>query len=185
VRITEAERDKYSKVWGLDDYAVYSPGKETVDYFFRIARPGPGQSVLDVGAGSGAGSKALKDKGLSVRAFDITDVAWRHPDIHLDVGCVWRDLNLVDFDFVYCCDMMEHIPTEFVGLTLDRILKTCESGKAFFSISFTEDHFGTFIGQDLHLTVKPFAWWRDMLRELGKVHEARDRMGHGVFLVGR
>jgi len=184
VKITEAERAKYGKVWGLDDYAVYSPGEQMADYFFRIAAPTRGQSVIDVGAGSGAGSRALASRGLSVKAFDISDVGWRNQSIVLKTGCIWRDLRQSPpSDFAYCCDVMEHIPTEFTALAISEILGVC--GKAFFSISFTEDGFGEYIQDHLHLTVKPFTWWRDMLAEVGVVHDARDLMGFGVFLVGR
>lgn len=183
MKVTEAERSKYQKVWGLEDYSVYSPGEHAVDYFFRIAKPVVGQSVIDVGAGSGAASRALKGRGLVVRAFDLCDVAWRHEDIPLLTGSVWRDLPVVSppYDFAYCTDVMEHIPTEFTALSVSEILRTC--GRAFFSIAFTEDGFGDFIGQPLHLTVKPFSWWRDLMGELGTIEDARDQMGSGVFLV--
>lgn len=183
--VTEAERKKYDAMWSVEDYSKYSPGEHLVEFFFQIAKPVAGQSVLDVGAGAGAGSRALKNKGLSVSAFDLTREAWKHQDIRLMTGSVWRDLPLTSppYDFAYCCDMMEHIPTEFTALSVSEILRT--SGKAFFSISFQQEYYGQFIGEHLHLTVKPFTWWRDMLRELGTVHEARDMMGDGVFLVSR
>ncbi len=183
--VTEAERKKYDAMWGVEDYALYSPGEHLVEFFFKIAKPTAGQTVLDVGAGAGAGSRALKSRGLHVRAFDLTSEAWKHKDIPLLTGSVWRDLPLVSpiYDFVYCCDMMEHIPTEFTALSVSEMLRTC--GKAFFSISFQPEYYGQFIGEHLHLTVKPFVWWRDMMRELGTVHEARDMLGDGVFLVSR
>lgn len=185
--VTEAERRKYDAMWGVDDYSIYSPGQHLVDYFIQIAKPKPKSAILDVGAGAGAGSRALKDKGFYVRGFDITSEAWKHEDIRLFTGSVWRDIQIempaVQFDYVYCCDMMEHIPTEFTALSVNEMLNVCD--KAFFSISFQPEYYGQFIGEHLHLTVKPFTWWRDLMRELGTVHEARDLMGDGVFLVGR
>jgi 2-polyprenyl-3-methyl-5-hydroxy-6-metoxy-1,4-benzoquinol methylase len=183
--VTESERRKYDLMWNVDDYAIYSPGEHLVDFFFQIAKPVAGQTVLDVGAGAGAGSLALKKKGLKVRGFDLTSEAWKHEDIPLLTGSVWRDLpaGIPPFDFAYCTDVMEHIPTEFTALSVSEILRTCRM--AFFSISFNQEYYGQFIGDHLHLTVRPFVWWRDVLREIGTVHEARDLLGDGIFLVGR
>jgi len=181
--IAAKEREKYARAWAIDDYSKFSPGLSHIDMFWSIASPKRGQSLIDVGCGAGAATRALKSRGLSVRGFDLTDTAWDHDDIPLTTGTIWRDLRGGPYDYAYCCDVMEHIPTEFVGLAIERILQVAP--KAFFSISFTEDHFGDFVGEALHLTVKPFVWWRDLLRELGIVHEARDLMGEGVFYVAR
>ena len=183
-KIAEAERSKYSDIWQLPDYAKGSPGESLVEMFVDIAKPSPRASIIDVGAGSGAGSRALSERGFNVCAFDLTDTAWQHDDnIPLQTGTIWKGtIGLANlFDYAYCCDMMEHIPTQFVALSIEQILRVAP--KAFFSISFTPDNFGRFIKQDLHLTVKPFMWWRDTLRELGTVEEARDLIGEGVFYV--
>lgn len=183
-KITEEETAKYTDMWGVDDYSIVSPGEILADYFIQIVKPQFGASVLDVGAGGGAGSKALKKRGLSVKGFDLTSAGWKHPDITLLTGCVWRDLpHGPPFDYVYCCDMMEHIPTEFTALSISEMLRV--GSKVFLSISFVPEFYGKFIQQELHLTVKPFIWWRDMMRELGTVLEARDLMGDGVFLLTR
>ena len=44
---------------------------------------------------------------------------------------------------------------------------------------------GALIGEALHLTVRPFLFWRDLFRELGTLHDARDLIGEGVFCVSR
>lgn len=171
-------------MWDVDAYSVNSPGKQLVDYFINIAKPPIPCFILDVGAGAGAGSRELKSRGFHVQAFDITDAAWKHDDIKLTTGSIWRDMNFrTKFDFGYCCDVMEHIPQEFTALSVSEILRNCE--RAFLSISFGPDNCGVWIGQPLHLTVKPFTWWRDLMREVGTLHDARDLMGDGVFLVGR
>lgn len=184
--ITNAEREKYAEIWEYEEYSRVSPGVYYSDLFFRMVKPTAGQSVLDVGAGGGAASRVLKDRGLSVKGFDITDVGWKHPDIQLMLGCIWRDLPVGSsppFDYAYCCDVMEHLPTEFTALSASEIIRTC--GLAFFSIAFHQEHYGYLVGKPLHLTVKKFEWWRDMMREVGTVHEARDLLDNGVFLVGR
>lgn len=179
------EHEKYSKVWQLAAYGDHSPGLEYVDLFWSIAKPAAGYSVIDVGAGSGAASRALQARGLIVEAFDITDAGWDSasmPNIPITFDCVWHGVPR-GFDYAFCCDVMEHIPTEYVGLSIENILRAARH--AFFSVSFREDGFGRFVGEPLHLTVKPFTWWRDLFRELGKLEDARDLMGEGVFYVGR
>ena len=180
--ISEIESEKYKDIWSLQAYDENSPGSELVDYFLSIAKPARGSSIIDIGAGAGAASRKFKDKGFRVTAFDLTNEAWAHEDIRLFNGSVWQDISGI-YEYAYCCDMMEHIPTQFVGLTISSILNV--SGRAFFSVSFLPDNFGHYIKQDLHLTVQPFTWWRDTFRELGTVLEARDLLGDGVFYVER
>ncbi len=85
------------------------------------------------------------------------------------------------YDFGFCCDVMEHIPPEFTMLVVARLLESCK--RVFFTICTEPDEFGVRIGEPLHLTVQPFVWWRDRLRDLGTVIEARDCMTTAVFLV--
>lgn len=180
MKIAERERDKYQQIWGFPSYSNRSPGLEHVDMFCSIANPRRGASIMDIGAGSGAASSELKSRGFFVRAFDLTHEAWKHPDIPLTTGTIWRDIHGIP-DYAYCCDVMEHIPTEFVALSIREILDHC--GRAFFSISFLPDQMGALIGQDLHLTVRPFTWWRDLFREMGILLDARDLLGEGIFYV--
>lgn len=181
--ITDLEKAKYASAWSIPAYAENSPGAQMVDLFFATARPHAGQSVIDVGAGAGAASKVLKARGLSVTGFDLTKEAWDDASgVPLHVGSLWHGLG-GRYDFAYCCDVMEHIPTEFVGLCIERILSATRA--SFFSIAFTPDNFGNFVGEDLHLTVRPFTWWRDVFRELGMLDDARDLLGEGMFFVRR
>lgn len=174
------EREKYDRIWREDGYAEVSPGAGYVPLFLKIA--GPAGHVIDVGAGKGAASRLLADAGLMVTGFDLTDAAWDHDDIPLKTGSVWQGLG-VQADYAFCCDMMEHLPTEYVALAVARILEAAP--KAFFSISFNPDGFGAFIQDTLHLTVRPFEWWLEVFNEVGTVLEARDLLGEGVFYVGR
>lgn len=179
--LRHAEAEKYNSVWNLDAYSEQSPGAQYAPLFQEIAKPKRGQSVIDIGAGHGAGSRALKDMGLRVDAFDIADnEQWPHRDIPYRQGCVW-DRVPFHYDFAYSCDMMEHLPEQFAGLAVRNILGAAHH--CFFSVCFKEDHFGRYVRQPLHLTVKPFVWWRDLFRELGTVLEARDLIGDGVFYV--
>lgn len=184
--ITEREKAKYQRAWNIENYSVNSPGADWVQLFISMARPRYNARIYDIGAGNGAGSRALKDTGFDVRAFDLTADDWPHEDISIDTGTVWRDLSgwgYGDFEYAYCCDVMEHIPTQFVALSISEILNVCQ--KAFFTVCFKKDIHGDAIRDRLHLTVESFSWWRDTFREIGTVYEARDLIGDGGFLVGK
>jgi 2-polyprenyl-3-methyl-5-hydroxy-6-metoxy-1,4-benzoquinol methylase len=180
--ITDKERDKYERAWELDGYMDHSPGVFYADFFQNVVKPRDGASILDVGAGVGAGSRALKDRGFAVTAFDLVGNNWRHNDIRLIRGCIWHDLRGT-YEHVYCCDVMEHIPTQLTGLAVREILDVCKT--AFIAISFMQDNHGDALRDRLHLTVQPFVWWRDLFMELGSIHSARDLLGMGVFHVSR
>ena len=182
--IASREAAKYGAVWQFPAYHQSSPGAGFADIFMGVTQARRGQSVVDVGAGAGAGSKALRDRGLEVTGFDLTAEAWDQDcGIPLLTGTVWNGIPGA-YQYAYCCDMMEHLPTEFVALTVVSILRAAPA--AFLSISFNPDEFGpALLGKSLHLTVRPFLWWRDMLREVCQVEEARDLMGDGIFYVRR
>ena len=186
-RITEAERGKYDRIWALEAYHEASPGVRHIPLFERMMRLKHDAQILDIGAGSGAASRVLKDKGYDVEAFDLTNAGWAHDDITIHTGSIWHDLprlpGWLPYEVGYCCDVMEHLPTQFVGLAVRKMLEAC--GHVFLSIAFLPEGFGDCIGERLHLTVENFVWWRDTLREVGLLHDARDLIGEGVFHVGR
>lgn len=190
-KITETEKGKYEAIWTLPQYREVSPGAKKVELFHHIAHPAPGKTVADLGCGAGAGGLALKDKlGLDPTFLDFVKPEGA-PD-PFKLCCLWDSIPLrrkkfgraykpVKYDFGYCCDVMEHIPEAFVGLTVRNILDACD--KAFFSICFGADHHGAVLNDHLHLTVQKFNWWKDLLEEFGTVADARDLLGHGVFYV--
>lgn len=181
--ITEQEVAKYTKIWQQEQYDEVSPGANFASYFTAITGAKPGATVLDIGAGSGAGSVALKRLGFDVTAFDLVGKGWKHPDIYLMTGSIWHGVPCDHlFDYAYCCDMMEHIPTQMVGLAVSRVLEHSKS--AFFTVCFNADTHGAAVRETLHLTVQPFRWWLDTMKELGTVFDARDLMGMGTFHVG-
>lgn len=197
------ERDVYESVWGMEEYGEFSPGERYLPVFLGMLAgeataktytiPGGGvierrPTVLDAGTGSGKGALALDGVGFDVRCCDITDAGMvaRARAFPFDQVCMWDDLTRTygpqRFDYVYCCDVMEHIPTSMTMLVVSRLLAVARYG-VFFSISTVPDAFGARIGQPLHLTVEPFTWWRDNLAAIGDVKHARDMVNVGCYLV--
>lgn len=170
------EKQKYADIWDIPDYCRASPGKGYADLFRRMACPEAG-TVIDLGCGAGEGGRALEAFGLHVVYLDHVRVGDLDPFIEQPL---WRSIPGV-YDYGYCCDVMEHIPQEFSMLCVRNMLNACR--EVFLSISFTPDRFGVYVGEPLHLTIRSFAWWRDRLREMGTLVDARDLLGEGVFLV--
>ena|SRR5215475_9598286 len=179
------ERDKYREIWGVDEYRAHSPGMENVERFLSVVKASGSCSVIDLGCGEGRAGLEFFKRGFFVTWLDITDAALapevpRHRFIELPV---WQLMRLQSYDFGFCCDVMEHVPTEYVMLAFDRILATCDL--AYFSIAMRPDMFGQAIGKPLHLTVRDFAWWRDHIASIGRLIEARDLCGDGIFVCRR
>ncbi len=184
VSVLEHERSKYEKAWSMPGYLKTSPGASNVEMFKDMVDPQPGDSVIDLGCGAGAGGKALTERfDLNVTYCDFVKVDGV-PDPFIE-QTLWAPLPTRNppWKYGYCCDVMEHIPPEYTMLVVRNIMDACET--AFFSISFMPDNFGKFVGEPLHLTIMAYSWWRDQLAQMGELVEARDVLGEGVFLVKR
>lgn len=182
-----AERTRYEEVWGsLPQYATYSPGEQWHEAFMAMTGTTMAGSLLDAGCGTGRAGVIFRDRGFRVSLCDITDVGLDETarDLPFYPICLWDHLRRTVgfYDWVYCTDVMEHLPTEWTMLTLVRLLECCRRG-AFFSIALLPDQFGGVLGYPLHQTVQPFTWWRDRLNEVGQVVEARDLLNTGLYLV--
>lgn len=183
--VTHAERRLYEDVWSsISNYGEFSPGERYLPVFLAIAGDMRG-SVLDAGAGSGKGAVALARVGFDVTLCDLTReglVADAEPFPFLP-GCLWSDLSARGrYDYVYCTDVLEHVPPQFTMLVVHRMLSVARRG-LFISVSLVPDAFGVWAGRSLHQTVQPFTWWRDNLHELGDVVDARDLLNTALFYV--
>lgn len=171
-----SETVKYQKAFKLDAYTKLSPGEVFWPIFEELA--GDGESIVDIGCGVGRVGRLMDERGLKVRQVDLDD--FREADNHsFTQAPIWGDWPGADYG--YCCDVMEHIPTEWVMASLANIMSRVD--QCFFLISLVPDVFGKQIGEPLHLTVKPFTWWLDRLEEVGKVTHARDCINSGVYWV--
>lgn len=186
MNIIDIERAKYSELWtDVPDYRKYSPGLENVSRFMDIIKPDQGSTLIDIGCGTGEAGLEFQRKGLYVRWVDITN-AGLHPDIphsRFIYSSLWGDWTQDGYDYGFCCDVMEHIPPEYTMLVIDKIISSCRT--TWFQIALVPDQFGATIGQTLHLTVQPFNWWLDRMREFGNVIDARDLCGQALYIVKR
>lgn len=172
-----------------------------------------GRWVLDVGCGTGRAGAKFAALGCRVTLIDwgingcpvqipeglpLLDTCLWHdwpsrlvgsPSEHqIRSQAIWgRDEELVRMmhsraDLAYCVDVLEHIPTEFVGLVVSNMLRAARY--VFVQVAhFDDTHFGDQVRDTLHLTIRPFEWWRDRLADLGALVEARDCVQSSAFLL--
>ena len=183
------ERAKYEQVWQFPEYHEHSPGLQNVDRFMKVLKPRVElqPTLIDVGCGACVAGLELQRRGLDVWYLDLTDAAV--PDevprgrfIEAPIWSRWSHRKAMgSWDYGFCCDVMEHVPPEYTMLCLDRIFSCCRT--TWLQVANEPDAFGSMIGQDLHLTVQPFAWWRDRVAGLGRLVDARDLCGQSLFVV--
>jgi 2-polyprenyl-3-methyl-5-hydroxy-6-metoxy-1,4-benzoquinol methylase len=194
--VTATETEKYAELWqSVGTYGEHSPGVEALPLFLQMIGPERG-TVLDAGTGSGKGAIALAAEGFQVTCCDVTNAGMvpEAKGFPFHAVSLWTDLWPIAratghpgrsrFDYVYCTDVLEHIPPQFTMLAIDQMLRVAKQA-LFLSVCLRADGFGAWIGQPLHQTVQPFTWWRDSLKELGTIVEARDLLTDAAFLVTR
>ena len=182
------ERDKYAEIWTtVPEYRNISPGKQNVERFMKVMQPRPESTIIDLGSGTCLAGLEFERLGFRSWYLDITSAA--KPDevenkrfIESPLWGNWRFPHSgKGWDYGFCCDVLEHIPTEYTMLCLDRIIKNCTL--SWLQIALVEDGMGGAIGETLHMTVRPFDWWLIRLATLGKVLDARDLIEQGLYVV--
>lgn len=163
----QAEQLKYRRMWTeVPGYRSTSPGEKLVSHFLRLSQWQPGDTLIDVGCGPGRASVALSEAGLAVTQLDIT-AASRDPGcrgLPFIEACLWEPAIEDEWDWVYCCDVLEHIPPDHVEASLDNLAKMTGFG-AFMQIALFPEAFGRHIGEVLHLTVESDEWWKAKILE--------------------
>lgn len=177
-----SEEDKYRQIWQQPDYRAVSPGEVSAGKFLDLVNPKG--LVIDFGCGTGRGSLRISER-CNVLLVDFVENSRDEAAQHLRF--IRHDLTKplhIRGDYGYCTDVMEHLPTEQVSLVVQNIMSA--ANKVYFQISTVPDSLGELIGQTLHLTVKPHAWWRKLFEGLGYHISWQEMEEHcSSFLVGR
>lgn len=156
--IAATEKNKYQRMWGHREYGSHSPGEGAVWDFLKGCPWRPNDTVIDLGAGTGRAAAALAAQGLKVKLVDCCPEA-NQTDLPCQEVILW-DLpsSLPRYDWIFCVDVLEHIPPEYVGSTLDHFKAITIKG-GYLQICLVPDGCGALIGEKLHLTVQPETWW--------------------------
>jgi hypothetical protein len=176
-------------MWAQPAYRAVAPGEQLAATFLQHARPRAGSHILDFGCGTGRGALMLAILAPSVRVTMLDFVRnCLDPEIQQALTTQADTLAFVKHDleqpialrapYGYCTDVMEHIPEDRVDRVLAHVLLAAQH--VFFSIATTDDVCGQLIGETLHLTVRPAAWWLAKLQALDYVvhwaEESPDRL---------
>lgn len=161
---TRSEQSKYERMHRVPGYSS-GPGVSYVPHLLRYLNPG--DTVIDFGCGSGDAGRALMHLGHKVTLIDITDAGLDEGNL---AGARFIQASLHDLPgdippatWGFCCDVMEHLPTEWVQSALAGMRRLV--GNIFFTISGVPDGWGKHIGEPLHLTVKSVDWWMERIGE--------------------
>lgn len=153
-----SEREKYQLMWQFDTYRKGSPGEHMADFYINKFKPE--SKVIDFGCGTGRAGIKFNENGIDVLLIDFTDNC-RDAEAQTIPFLQWDLTNEIPVNakYGYCTDVMEHIPPEDVEKVISNIMSSAE--KVYFQISTVNDILGDLIDKPLHLTVKPYEWWKD------------------------
>ena len=157
----ETERAKYMKTWNDKGYRLASPGEINLHKFLE-QNPKRG-SLVDFGCGTGRATLKLQKEGFDVLGVDIANNAIDTP-VPFEEACIWE--KPFKADWAYCCDVLEHIPPEFVEKTIENM----QTKNCFIQVHLKEDKFGKRVNETLHLTIKPHSWWLEKLSKWNITH---------------
>lgn len=179
--LTDQERDKYQDYWKLEAERKRSPGMRAIDGFIQIAERAGWRSVLDIGCGTGRTAATLLDAGFDVMATDIAanclngDLKDKLADRFVTAPAWNLPFDDDQFDVIFCCDVLEHIPTELVEVTLS------EMGRVAPWLYAEIASFNRTVGYKkqplkVHLTVEPIEYWLEQMERVGyEILRAGDR----------
>lgn len=182
------EQQKYEAMWSMQEYRAVAPGEEVADVFVKLADIQKHDYIIDFGCGTGRGAKRIHDlTGCDMILIDFAENCL-DKDIPIDFYTFYRhDLTQpleIRAQHGYCTDVMEHLPPEQVETVIHNIMQAAK--RTFFQISLVDDACGALIGQPLHLSVHPYAWWLEKFAELGyTVTWSEDRGSAALFYVAK
>jgi ubiquinone/menaquinone biosynthesis C-methylase UbiE len=180
-----AEQAKYARIFADPAQVWYGHGEHWTDARQIVTELKPG-SVLDVGTGRGHFLWWLKEH---TKVSQIVGVDFASPvelaDGHVVPGCEGWDVIFKDpwrtvgfrrarvedlpfpeggFDLVTAFDVLEHLLPDDVTVSLNEMRRVAARWLLFSIATFAHK----LDGMNLHMTVRPEAWWIDTLkRDLG------------------
>ena len=182
----DLERQKYWKLWKHKAYRQNSPGQMLAAYFRANVQWQRGDTLVDLGCGTGRAGALLGLKGFKVTLIDFVDAL--DDDIRRSTPFIEMNLcqleGLPVFDWIYCADVMEHIPPEYVDQTLDGMARITRKG-GIFSISHKLDGYGKLVNERLHLTIQNSSWWGQKLLDRWELPKSEPGTGASIYIVGK
>lgn len=178
----EDERHKYWRMWQHKEYRRNSPGERQATLFRSRIVPERGDTLIDLGCGTGRAGAALAAKGFNVTLFDLVNAVDDGIGLPFIEGNIWDLRELPKFDWIFCTDVLEHVPPEQVDNTLKGMARITRKG-GFLTIAHFEDNCGRMINEALHLTIQPAEWWMRKIEKLWNVKESESRGRVSTWIV--
>jgi cyclopropane fatty-acyl-phospholipid synthase-like methyltransferase len=166
------EQKKYEALYVGDKYRnKYKPGINFINQNkLNINNKSVAlKSLIEFGSGEGHVIKYFRDKGVDCYGTDIAGNSLSFPELDeyryiMDLGEL-QDFDK-EFEFIFSCDVFEHLPTESIDNLLENMKRAAPKGRAVVRIALYLDARGQHdITKALHLTVKPSTWWLDKFKE--------------------
>lgn len=182
--IEDIERLKYERMWSKPEYRGFSPGEQiagTAHSMFK--KYGSIGSLIDFGCGTGRASERFRHLGYEVTMVDFVPNAVEVEGIDFVESCLWNLPEYLKADNGFSSDVMEHIPTEKVEQTFERMAGAI-SDLMFFQIALTPDSCGSLINETLHVTLWSAMQWT---QELNKFWDEiyTESNGYNLIYLGR
>ena len=177
------EADKYTHVWSIAAYRDRSPAERVLDRALDLLSMPPGASIIDWGMGTGRAAMALQSRGFQVLGIDIAPNC-PDPDctVPMAICPIWAPPPGTLADYGFSADVLEHLPPDMVDASLQAIRRATRCA-AFLQIATFPDSWDQVTGHELHLTVRPAAWWAEHLSPLwASVGCGEDMEGRPWFL---
>ena len=179
------EKTKYEKMWGNEPYRANSPGYNSVADFLACikSRKSSSDSLIDFGCGTGVVSIPFLEEGFKVSLVDIADnclndnihaLTFLFPElITFFLAPLWElPSSLEKSDWIYCMDVLEHLPPERVDKALSEMAKKTKKGGAL-QVFLQDEGMGKIVGETLHLTIRPLDWWLEKISNYWVVEEVQ------------
>ena len=175
-KLSVYEKKKYDKMFGCTSFTYCDkPTPWLLVFFAHFEKKFKKyHSITDFGCGRGETYFYFREKGLDVQFVDITDQGLLESvrnalvlgyDLTFHEQSLWNmDARVVPTNWIFCVDVLEHIPTEKVDCVLEKMSNRTLLG-GMFSICLKKDNCGAYIKEKLHLTVKSGAWWLERLSQ--------------------
>ena len=169
-------------------YIRETAGLDMTPHLERFARliP-PGGHILDLGCGSGRDSRWFLDNGFTVTAMEpspeIARRASRYLDREVKTECAQQLTAHDDYDGIWACASLLHIPTSQMPDTLGRIAAALKPGGTLY-ISIRNGESGIWDQRGRYITPIPFSRFSSMVTAVPGLTITTSYESHSVAAGG-